>query len=114
MDQRIIAAVLQALPVAALAVDRRARVIAANAAAEALLGARLVDRPFVTALRHPAINLALEHVLRPARTSPPDFGLAGAPAGGVRLRATLGAASSTVTRRACGPWRPAAMSNSTR
>ena len=107
VERPIIAAVLQAMPVAALAVDRRARVVAANAAAEALLGKRLVDRPFVTALRHPAINRALDEVLDAAQLPPPsEAGEDAVLPAGARLRATLSAGGQghvcevTVTRLA--------------
>ncbi|GLK65875.1 two-component sensor histidine kinase [Paracoccus kondratievae] len=56
-------ALLRAVPVPMLVVDQRARVIGANEAAEALLGAVPGDRPFVTALRHPEVNAALDAVL---------------------------------------------------
>ncbi|MDO5705487.1 MAG: ATP-binding protein [Paracoccus sp. (in: a-proteobacteria)] len=55
--------VLRAVPVAMLAVDRQARVIAANPAAQAMFGTDLLDRPFVTVLRQPLIVDALERAL---------------------------------------------------
>ena len=59
----LIAAVLQAVPLPLLVVDGRARLIAANAAAEAMFGPDLLDRPFVTVLRHAGVIEALERVL---------------------------------------------------
>ncbi|SIP86936.1 PAS/PAC sensor signal transduction histidine kinase [Paracoccus thiocyanatus] len=56
-------ALLRGVPVAMLAVDGQARIIGANEAAEALLGAVPGGRPFVTVLRHPEVNAALEAVL---------------------------------------------------
>ncbi|MEG4645282.1 PAS/PAC sensor signal transduction histidine kinase [Paracoccus pantotrophus] len=56
-------ALLRGVPVAMLAVDSHARIIGANEAAEALLGAVPGGRPFVTVLRHPEVNAALDAVL---------------------------------------------------
>ncbi|ATQ56979.1 ATP-binding protein [Paracoccus yeei] len=55
--------VLRAVPIAMLVTDRNARLVGANDAAEALLGPIPSARPFVTVLRHPEINAALESVL---------------------------------------------------
>lgn len=46
-----------------LVVDHGARIVVANTPAGAMLGAGLTDRPFVTVLRHPAVNLAIDAVL---------------------------------------------------
>lgn len=54
---------LAGVPVAMLVTDPQARVIAANDAAEALLGPIPSARPFVTVLRHPEVNAALDSVL---------------------------------------------------
>jgi len=54
-----------AVPVAMLVVDHDARVVTANAASVATLGPGLTDRPFVTVLRQPLINRALDQVLAP-------------------------------------------------
>ncbi|HWL58759.1 MAG TPA: ATP-binding protein [Paracoccus sp. (in: a-proteobacteria)] len=54
---------LAAVPVPMLLVDAQARLVGANDAAEALLGPIPSARPFVTVLRHPEINTALESVL---------------------------------------------------
>ena len=75
-------ALLRAVPVAMLAVDRRARIVGANEAAEALLGPVPAGRPFVTVLRQPEINAALDAVL--------------AGQAQVRLSVTLGAAGRRV------------------
>lgn len=90
MVNRVLAAVLQGLPVAAVAVDRGARIIVVNAAAEALLGAGLTGRHFVTALRHPLVNQALDHVLDPMLPAPPSEPTSLQFAeGSVRLRVTI-------------------------
>ncbi len=76
-------ALLRGVPVAMLAVDMQSRIIGANEAAEALLGPIAGQRPFVTVLRHPEVNAALDAVL----------------AGGqdrARLNLTLGAAERRV------------------
>ncbi|HRO16109.1 MAG TPA: ATP-binding protein [Paracoccus sp. (in: a-proteobacteria)] len=64
----------EAVPVAMLVVDRRTRIVAANAAAAELFGPDLNDRPFVTAMRQPGVNAALDWVLEPDRhpAPPPD------------------------------------------
>ncbi|MGZ3216168.1 sensor histidine kinase [Paracoccus sp. T5] len=76
-----------------LAVDREARVIAANGLAGALLGSDLLDRPFVTVLRHPAIVEAVDRMLDPeAGPAPvPDPALPTPPNGVVTLRAQFAA-----------------------
>ncbi|MFC3570962.1 ATP-binding protein [Paracoccus simplex] len=56
-------ALLRAVPVPMLAVDRQARIVGANELAEALLGPAPSGRPFVTVLRHPEVNAALDAVL---------------------------------------------------
>lgn len=62
---------LEGVPVPMLAVDGRARMIGANAAARALFGADLLDRPFVTIIRHPAVVQAVEWALNPERMDAP-------------------------------------------
>jgi two-component system phosphate regulon sensor histidine kinase PhoR len=57
-------AVLAALPDPLILLDERRRVVRANAAATALLGARLVDRDLAGALRQPAVLLAADALLR--------------------------------------------------
>lgn len=86
-----IAAFLNSLPVAMLAVDDQSRVVAANAVARAMLGADPLDRPFVTVLRHPAINQALDWVLDPVGQPAPaaDPSLPAPPAGGHSQRITI-------------------------
>ncbi|MCF3972249.1 sensor histidine kinase [Paracoccus salsus] len=90
---RCAAGFLGAVPVPMLAVDIRARTIAANPAAESLFGTDLLDRPFVTILRHPAVVEALDWVLMPDRhpAPPPDPALPAPPDGGVSLRAQIAA-----------------------
>ncbi|MBT0780802.1 ATP-binding protein [Paracoccus sp. pheM1] len=75
-------ALLRGVPVAMLAVDGHARIIGANEAAEALLGAVPGGRPFVTVLRHPEVNAALDAVLAGQERA--------------RLAVTLGAADRRV------------------
>ena len=58
-----VADALAAVPVPMLAVDGGARIIAANDPAFDMLGRELLDRPFVTVLRHAGINAALDAVL---------------------------------------------------
>ncbi|TBN41873.1 two-component sensor histidine kinase [Paracoccus subflavus] len=63
---------LDGVPVPMLAVDGRARTIAANPAAVALFGGEdLLDRPFVTILRHPSVVAAVDWVLDPDRHPAP-------------------------------------------
>lgn len=56
-------AVLEALPFPILRISAEERITAANAAARALFGDEVVDRPFVTLLRQPALGEALAAVL---------------------------------------------------
>ena len=58
-----------AVPAAMLVLDAGARIVMANAAAVEMLGPGLTDRPFVTVLRQPLVNRAVEQVLSSA-TSP--------------------------------------------
>lgn len=82
---------LDGVPIPMLAVDGRARTIAANPAARALFGPDLLDRPFVTVIRHPMVVEALDWVLEPDRAPPPapDPLLPDPPDGGVSLRAQI-------------------------
>lgn len=72
----LLASFLSAVPVPLLAVDAGARVIGASRAAEAMLGSALAGRPFVTVIRQPTVNQALEDVLgggaAQARHGPPE------------------------------------------
>lgn len=90
---RRLTGLLDGVPVPMLAVDREARVIAANGLAGALLGSDLLDRPFVTVLRHPAIVEAVDRMLDPeAGPAPvPDPALPTPPNGVVTLRAQFAA-----------------------
>lgn len=90
---RRLTGLLDGVPVPMLAVDRDARVIAANGLANALLGPDLLDRPFVTVLRHPAIVQAVDRMLDPdAQPAPvPDPALPVPPEGVVTLRAQFAA-----------------------
>ena len=54
---------LAAIPLPMLVTDSASRIQGVNEAAEALLGMALTGRPFVTALRQPEINAALDAVL---------------------------------------------------
>ena len=89
--QRRAQSLLDGVPVPMLAVDAHARTIAANAAARLLLGDDLLDRPFVTILRHPGVVQAVDWVLAPDRHPAParPEGLSAAPGCAV-LRAHLG------------------------
>ena len=92
-----IAEMLQAVPMALLAVTVDSRVIAANDAARAILGEHLTDRPFVTVLRHPGVIAALDWVLDPdAYQAPPADPDLAAPVGGHALRATINAAGRQI------------------
>ena len=93
MEVRHLRQLADAIPVAMLVVDRRARVVAANHAAVALFGQGLSDRPFVTVVRHPSVNHAIDWVLDPdADPAPYDDPDLPPPAEGIlRLRATLSA-----------------------
>lgn len=71
-----------ALPVAMLVVDSDARVITANAAAIEMMGPGLTDRHFVTVLRQPLVNRALDQILGPAAP-------AGRPPGSTRLATSI-------------------------
>ncbi|MDB6181448.1 sensor histidine kinase [Paracoccus fistulariae] len=84
---------LDGVPVAMLAVDASARTIAANGAAEALFGRNLLDRPFVTVLRHPAVVGAVDWVLDPDNhpAPVPDPALPSPAEGVATMRAQIGA-----------------------
>lgn len=90
---RRVAGLLDGVPVPMLAVNREARVIAANAQAEALFGLNLLGRPFVTVLRQPSIVQAVDWVLDPDSGPAPglDPALPAPPEGVVMLRAQFSA-----------------------
>lgn len=69
--RRRVAGLLDGVPIPMLAVDGQARTIAANRAAEALFGPDLLNRPFVTILRHPDVIAALDRALDPESPTPP-------------------------------------------
>ncbi|WBU57798.1 sensor histidine kinase [Paracoccus sediminicola] len=93
MDSKVIHDLIAALPVAVIAVDAGGRITAVNAAATTLLGDRLTDRPFVTALRHPTIVQAVDSVIDPAHVRPPvpDPSLSAVESGGYRNRLVISA-----------------------
>ncbi|MBW0157134.1 ATP-binding protein [Sedimentimonas flavescens] len=63
MSMATILPVLEAVPLPVLVVDAREKIVATNRGAQALLGQGLEGRPFVTVLRQPALNEALERAL---------------------------------------------------
>ena len=81
------------VPVPVLIVDSRARMIGANSAARAMFGDDLLDRPFVTVLRQPAVVQAVDWVLKPGQypAPTPDPALPTPAEGAVRLRTVIGA-----------------------
>ncbi len=62
-DAAVLDSFLTALPLPTLAIDRHERIIAANDAAEKLLGHGTLGRPFVTVLRQPVLVEAVESTL---------------------------------------------------
>lgn len=83
---------LEGVPVPMLAVDGHARTVGANRAAVALFGGGdLLNRPFVTILRHPAVVAAVDWVLDPdGHPSPaPDPSLPPVAEGVARLNAVI-------------------------
>lgn len=70
--QRRVEGFLDGIPVPMLAVDPRARVIGANPAAGRLFGPDLLDRPFVTVMRHPSVVSAVDWAIDPDRHPQPD------------------------------------------
>lgn len=75
-------ALIDALPMPVITIDRQGRLAGANAGAEALIGAGLTGRHFVTALRRPAALEAIESALgvsaSPERAEAPWDGVDGA------------------------------------
>lgn len=83
---------LDGIPVAALAVDARQRILAANDAAAQLFGQDVADRPFITVIRHPAVVEAVDWATDPSRYRDEprsDPTLPEPPHGVVRLRAMI-------------------------
>jgi len=62
-DRALLPAILEALPLPTLAIDRNERIIALNAKAQSLVGAGALARHFVTILRQPALVEAVERSL---------------------------------------------------
>ena len=84
--------VLEGVPVPMIAVDGNARTIGANREAVALFGGGdLLNQPFVTVVRHPAVVAAVEWVLDPDRhpAPTPDPSLPPVVDGVVRLNAVI-------------------------
>ncbi|WP_338067055.1 sensor histidine kinase [Paracoccus endophyticus] len=88
MDSDRLQQICEVVPVAMLVVDPAGWVAAANAASTAMFGNDPIGRPFVTVVRQPAVNRALDWVLKPE--GPPPAGLP-ARAGAARLAATISA-----------------------
>lgn len=64
---------LEAAPMAMMVVDQTMRLVMTNTAARELLGPAAVGKPFVTLLRHPLINDAVEKVLNAEEPSRRSF-----------------------------------------
>ena len=94
MTGATLSALLGAVPVALLVVDGAARILDANEPAEALLGPVQAGRPFVTVLRHPEVNAALDAVLANSGTSSGTS--SGSGPAQVRLSVTLNLADHRV------------------
>lgn len=63
MDPDLLSQFCEAMPVPVMVVNVSSRVVAANSAARVLVGPEATDRPFVTVLRNPPVNAALDEVL---------------------------------------------------
>lgn len=68
MPETLTIALVDALPFAILLVDRGEKIVWANPVAQTMFGKELTGRPFVTALRQPAIGEALEDALLRAQS----------------------------------------------
>lgn len=71
MNEAFLTQLLQAIPLPSVLIGRGERILAANAEGLNLLGAAIVGRHFLTAIRHPAVLDAIEACLRdgqPRRT----------------------------------------------
>ncbi|MDO5659283.1 MAG: ATP-binding protein [Paracoccus sp. (in: a-proteobacteria)] len=93
MPAQVTHEIIAALPIPVIVLDHEARVIEANAAAVTLLGQITPGRQFVTILRHPVVNQAVDAVLDPAHATAPvtDPTLGAVDSGGQRLRAQISA-----------------------
>lgn len=63
MDREALEQLCETVPVPMLVVDGAERVVISNSAAARMLGAALNDRPFVTVLRQPVVNRAVEQAV---------------------------------------------------
>ncbi|WP_134725850.1 sensor histidine kinase [Paracoccus luteus] len=88
MDSRELRDLFEVVPVATIVVGPDGRVVAANAATAAMFGHDPTGRPFVTVVRHPAVNRALDRVQQPV---PPSGANPPASRGTARLPATISA-----------------------
>lgn len=68
-----IAQMIAAIPQPSVVVDENERIVALNTGAEALFGAHVMGRHFVTALRHPALVDAVELCLRDAKAQQTQY-----------------------------------------
>ena len=91
MIKRHMAGMLDGIPVPLIVVDGQSRTIGANVTAEALFGKNLLNRPFVTIIRHPAVVASVEWVLDPEHfpAPTPDPALPIPVEGGATMRVQL-------------------------
>ncbi len=95
MQPDVLRAILDGLPMPVLAVDPNLRILAANPAAQILFGAVLEQRPFVTVIRHPLVNQAVEDAVTRQDSDAPEIGRG---ADGIRrLQAVLSARGRDVS-----------------
>ncbi len=64
---------IDAIPIPAFAVQRDARIAAANAAATSILGTQIIGRHYITALRQPNVLDAIERSARQNKTVEADY-----------------------------------------
>jgi len=91
MESRLTLAILEAVPVPMVLIGRDARIEAANAPAQRLLGAKIVGRLYATAFRQPALSDCIEAGLQHGRS-------------GTGRHVILGASCETVYRVAVTPF----------